>query len=300
MNEQELIQKADLLAADLRTSGGMLNPEQSNRFIRKLIDAPTILRVARTVPMNSDTLILNKIGIGSRILRAATPNTRLAQGDRSKPETSKVTLVAKEVIAEVLLPYEAIEDNIEGEDFVQTVLDLVAEKASEDLEELVVLGDTANVDPYLALMDGLVKRVTVNTVNAASAPISATVCKNVLKALPVKYRRSRSALRWLYTPDDVEDLISTIASRQTILGDQMLTGEQPVRLAGIVSESVTHLPLHTGFLTNPKNLIVGIRRRFTLESERLISERQLKFVLTARVAFNIEELDAIVKVTNLG
>lgn len=300
MTEKQLIRKADNLANDLRQNGGMLNADQTTRFIKKMMSEPTIINVARTVTMKSDTLNINKVGIGERLLQAATPNT--APGNRKKPTTSKVPLVCKEVIAEIRLDYETIEDNIEGEDFVTTVLDLVAQRAAVDLEELFIKGDTAlaGSDAFLGLFDGLVKRVTSNVMDADSDPLNSRMCRDVIKMLDPKYRQRRNALKWLITPDDAEDLIHTVSQRQTNLGDQALVGDAPVRIAGIGGIPASMLPEKTMFLTDPKNLIIGIRRRITLESERLISERQLKFVLTSRVAFNIEEEEAIVKVENIG
>ena len=50
----------------------MLNPEQGAAFIRKLIKQPTLIRVCRVVEMIAPIRKINKIGFGSRILRAET------------------------------------------------------------------------------------------------------------------------------------------------------------------------------------------------------------------------------------
>ena len=50
----------------------MLNPEQGAAFIRVLIKQPTLIRVCRVVEMIAPIRKINKIGFGSRILRAAT------------------------------------------------------------------------------------------------------------------------------------------------------------------------------------------------------------------------------------
>jgi HK97 family phage major capsid protein len=300
--EQLIIKKADMLAAELKASGGTLDPVKGNRFFRKIVEAPTLLNIVRTEQMSSDTLVIPRISLGQQFLHAATPNARLAENKRSKPTTDKLEFPSKEVIGEILLPYESLEDNIEGEDFVQTVLDLVAERAAIDLENLLLNGDTAVVgtDPYLGLMDGMLKRIVSNTVDALDYPMSATLASTILLALPNRYRRERSALRWMLHPDDQERLIARIANRQTALGDAMLTGDAPIRLSRIISEGAAYLPDGVAVLGNPKNFILGLRRRFTLESERLISERQIKFVLTARVAVGIQEEEAAVKVENIG
>ena len=44
MTNQEVIQKADIALSDLATAG-KLNPEQTDRFIRTLIDQPDVARI---------------------------------------------------------------------------------------------------------------------------------------------------------------------------------------------------------------------------------------------------------------
>ncbi|MGZ7259879.1 phage major capsid protein, partial [Streptococcus pyogenes] len=63
--------------------------------------------------MNAPQRKINKIGFGSRILRPATSGVALTQGQRSKPDLSQVLINTDEVIAEVRIPYDVIEDNIE-------------------------------------------------------------------------------------------------------------------------------------------------------------------------------------------
>ena len=81
MPKMTMAQKADLALGDLSTDGGLLNPEQQDQFIRFMIDQPTLLREARTVPMNSPEMRINKIGFGSRILRPAPQAGVSGSGD---------------------------------------------------------------------------------------------------------------------------------------------------------------------------------------------------------------------------
>lgn len=294
------VKKADLVLDDLKNNGGLLTPQQNNRFIKKLIDSPTILASARTVPMSSNTQKINKIGIGQRILRRANEGVALTEAERHKVATEQIELNAFEFIAEGRIGYETIEENIEGDAFIQTYLDLVAEQASADIEELIINGDTASPDNYLAAFDGVVKRATRHQVDAAGAPISRAVFNAGYKAMPTAYRKNRQKLKWFMTPNDEADYMEALGDRQTALGDAYTTGAAPLRAMGIATQAAAYLPEGHMFLTNPKNLLVGVRRKFTLESERLISERVIKFVLTCRIAFQIEELDAIVQVRQLG
>ena len=157
-----LLRKADLAIADLQTNGGVLNPEQGAAFIRKLIKQPTLIRVCRVVEMIAPIRKINKIGFGSRILRAATSAVALtatgsngtALGGRAKPTTEQIELQTKEQIAEVRIPYDVMEDNIERATTAQnelpntgpaglrqTIIDLIAERAALDMEELGLLGN---------------------------------------------------------------------------------------------------------------------------------------------------------------
>lgn len=305
MNE-ELIKKADMVLANLASNGGLLNPEQANTFYRNLIDQPTILSVARTVPMNSPQMEINKIGFGSRILRAGVENTRLSSSDRSKPDLGKVNLQTKEVIAEILLPYAVLEDNIERGNMENTILALIAQRASLDLEELVIQADTASPDDYLALFDGLIKRITTHTVDAATTNIQPITFSNALKALPSRFKRNKNALRFFTTFDVEQDYANSISNRQTALGDAVVQGGVTgatggnIRVHGVQMVPCSMIPDDTGVLIDPNNIIIGIQRNFRIESERLISERQIKIVLTARVAFNLEEEPASVLIDNLA
>jgi len=91
MNEQELIRRADLALTDLVNGGGYLTTEQSNRFFRKMMDDAVILNQARLIPMSRPKMEINKIGFGSRVLRAAN------QGNLSSPTADGTTCRCREL-----------------------------------------------------------------------------------------------------------------------------------------------------------------------------------------------------------
>lgn len=310
MSPEELIKKADLALSDLSSNGGILQPEQANRFIRTVIDQPTILRECRTVTMNSPTRKINKIGFGSRILRAAsqtggaedngTNGRRLAKADRVKPDLGQVELTTSEVIAEIHLPYEVLEDNLEKADLQTTILDLIAERAALDIEELVILGDTASGDSFLALMDGILVLADQNNVNAVNMGITKDVFNSLIKALPTRYRRNKN-LMWFYTSMDIEqDYRSAVAARGTALGDDVLTGTRALPVFGVPLKGVAQMPDSKAIFTDPQNVIVGFQRNIRIESEKDIRAREYIIVLTARLACAIEETRAMSKATNVN
>jgi len=309
MTNQEVIQKADIALSDL-ASAGKLNPEQTDRFIRTLIDQPTLLASVRTVAMGAPQMKINKIGFGSRILKPAVSATALDPSDRSKPDLGQVQLETKEVIAEINIPYDVIEDNIERGNIHtplqtgaggihQTIVDLIAERAALDLEELGIQGDTTNVsDAYLALQDGFLKLATANVVNVGGVFDKAAV-KQALKTMPTRYLRNRSAMDHFISVDNETEARDAYGSRQTALGDQQVQGLLPIYIYG--SKLVpTALMLGTsGLFTDPMNLIFGIQRNIMIEYTKDIRARVFIIVLTARIDFAIEEVNAVVKYTGI-
>lgn len=313
-SNQEIIKKADIALSDLATAG-RLNPEQTDQFIRTLIDTPTILQNVRTVAMNAPTMNVNKIGFGSRILSAAN-QTESGGGfpDRYptsgvKPALSKIQLNTSEVIAEVNIPYEVIEDNVERGNITgglqdaagglhQTIVDLIAERSALDLEELAINGLVGSPDPYLALQNGFLALAQANVVNAGQV-ISKDVLKAGLKTMPTRYLRNRAALMQFISVQNETELRDQYASRQTPGGDADLRGNLPLYIHGTKIAGVPLMPQSNGLFTDPLNLIFGIQRNIMIEYTKDIRARVFVIVLTARIAFQIEEVNAIVQYTNL-
>jgi len=308
-NQEVIIQKADLALSDLATAG-KLNPEQTDRFIRTLIDQPTLLASVRTVAMGAPQMKINKIGFGSRILHPAVSATPLPDNLRSKPDLGQVQLETAEVIAEVHIPYDVIEDNIEKGNvnvpmqtgaggLHQTIVDLMAERAALDLEELAIQGDTTNVgDPYLALQDGYLKMATANVVNVGGA-FDKTAVKQALKTMPTRYLRNRSAMSHFVSVDNETEIRDQYGARQTALGDQQLQGLLPVYIYGSKVVPVAMMLGTSGLFTDPMNLIFGIQRNIMIEYDKDIRARVFIIVLTARIDFAIEEANAVVKYTGI-
>jgi len=264
-SNRSIVEKADLAVSDLVSDGGYLNPEQATTFIRMLIDQPTLLNEIRVVPMNSPTMEINKIGFAGRILRKAPASgTALPASKRSKPTTDKVELATKEVIAEVHIPYDVLEDNIERGRLEDTLMSLISERASLDLEELLLLGGTDPTDEYLELCDGMLVQSTSHHV----------------------------------------EYIDSLADRETALGDSRITGKKFYPRAevayGVPVVPAALMPNSNYLFTFPKNLILGVQRQIMIETDRDIRARVLIVVLTLRIDIKYEEEDAVVKCTGLN
>jgi len=321
MNNQSLLQKADITIADLQTNGGDLLPEQGAQFIRKLIKQSTLLPQVRTVEMLAPQRKINKISFASRILRAAVSATAPGSSDRSKPTTEQIELNTKEVIAVVYIPYDVMEDNIERASvadngaandgpgaFRQTIIELIAERAASDLEEGLLLGDStytsgdASDQAYIRLWEGYMKRANTggNIVDVGNATVAKEVFKAGMKALPVQYQKNIPQMKHFVSMNQEIEYRDTLANRGTSMGDSYTTGAAPAYAYSSKVEGIQYMPETKGLYTNPLNLIFGIQRRVSMEFDKDIESRVYKIVLTARVDCQIEEDDAIVEYINLA
>ncbi len=325
----ELLRKADLALSDLSggTNGGLLNDEQSNKFIRKLIAEPTLLRQIRTVTMRSPQRQLNKIQFASRIMRKAVQGVALVAsggdedlgtGDRSKPTTEQILLATDEYIAEVRIPYDVMEDNIErgnlgndsdggagtpmGGGLRDTIVTLIAERAALDLEELAIQGDTGSADKYLKTKDAFLTIVDDdgNEVDWNSATVTKEMFRDAMKTMPDQYLRNLTAMRHFLSIDQEIEYRDTLSNRPTAVGDALIDGTRPVNAYGVPVEGVSLMPEAKGLFTHPHNLIMGIQRDVMLEFDKNISERVYIIVLTTRLDFKVEEPDAAVVYLNVG
>lgn len=306
-----------MVVSDLST-GGLLNSKQADRFIDMLIEDTVISREARVERMNSPKQKFEKIGFNSRIMGPATEGQ--APGSTSKPATEMVELSTVEGIADVKISYSTLEDNIERGRLADHIVRLMAERAGLDLEELYIQGDTASGDSWLALNDGFFKLATSHNTAKAGTDESdgrndvVAAADEAYLALPKKYVRSKREWRF-YVHEDVEyQLRQALSERATSAGDRFLLDDAPVLLRGIPVTPVPMFPTRTAndlgdgndtgtvsdlLLAHPKNMVIGVQRAISIESDRLIRERAVEYVATIRSDVEFEEEDAVSVISDI-
>jgi len=306
-DNRTILQKADLALADLTAGGGLLKPAQAQKFMRLLIKDSPLMRLATVVPMASPKQQLSTIEFGSRVLRPGQEATALGVADRARPDLSQVELDAKLFKAEVRLSDEVLEDSIERGELRQTIMEMMAEAISRDMEAVLINGDTLSADPFHAVMDGVLKQATSNVVDAGAAPISKNLLRDMLKTIPSEHLRDKKAMRFMTSVDADLDYRNTLAERATTVGDRLLEGDTPVLYSGVPLQPIPLFPENLGassdqtviVLCNPKNLHVGIWRNIRVESARDISEGTLKIVATLRFDVKFAEEPGVAKAINV-
>ena len=304
---RSLLEKADLALADLTAGGGILLPAQAQKFMRLLIKQSVLMQLATVVPMAAPKLQISKIKFGSRILRPGHEATALAPADRARPDLSFLELDAQLFKAEIYLSDEVLEDNIERGELRQTILEMIAEAAGRDMEEVIINGDTASPDPFLATLDGLLKQATSHVVDAAGTGLTKNLLRDMLKSLPSEYQRDKKQMAFLTSVDAELDYRNSLAERATVGGDKFLEEDAPALYSGVPVMPVPLFPENLGpatnrtvsLLCNPKNIQVGIWRQIRLESFRDVSAGVLRVVATMRFDARFAEEPGVAKLINI-
>jgi hypothetical protein len=308
--------------------GGLLNPEQSARFLDYMFDATVIGKVARTVRMRADTTEIDRIGVGEKLMKLAAEAENT--GSNAAVQFSKISLTTKKLRLDWELSTESLEDNIEGADLEDHIARLMATQAGNDLEDVVLNGNTALTgDALYKSFDGVVKIAKANghVVAGAGAAISRDIFNKALKAMPRKYKQRRPDLRFLAGSNLIQDyLYSTSQNIQNVnpqdIASSIIRGDQgglggpagyvapfafgiPIVEVPLLKETQTgsyatptgeHGDVH---LTFPNNVVIGIKRDVTVYRFFWPKKDSIEYTMYTRVGTQIEQADAWVVVKDV-
>lgn len=313
--DQKLEEKTIMTPSDLST-GGLLNAEQSNKFIWDTLQDVVVSKEARLEIMNSPKKDIDKIGFASRIMRA--PGSEgTEESTTTKPTPEQVELSTVRIIGCVDISYMTLEDNIERADFADSLMTMIAAKCGEDLEDLYLNGDDGSGDPYYVLNDGwlILGAVAHGTNGNGQADFVSTADKTILNldamidALPSKYLKNKAQWRFYVHPDLDNLLRRWVASRETIAGDRYMLEDVPMFYTGVPIIRVPMIVSSTAgtpslvrskiMLVKPDNLVLGIQRQIRIEKEAKPRKQQVEFTVTIRSDVQIEENDAVVVGTGM-
>lgn len=310
MDNRTLIQKADTALATLTAGNGILVPAQAKTFLHGLIKQSVLLGLVTAVPMKSPKEDINKIKFGSRIMRPGAEVTTVALADRATPTFSRVELDAKLLKGEVNITDEALEDSIEQGNLLNTIMAMLTEACARDFEELVIQGDIASADTYLAVLDGILKQATSHVLDmgtTSGGPVNNAALRNMLKLMPSEQLRDKANMKFLVSTDTELYYRNLLADRVTPLGDNALMRDDVITYSGVPMLSIPMIPDNlgtggdrtVGLLCNPKNVHVGFWRQIRIETERRPSEGSTHIIATMRVDVKYAEEAAVVKVINV-
>ena len=301
-------------------AGGILAPEQARRFIDYVWDATVLAKDGRRVTMRANTMEIEKVNVGERVIRAA------AQGAPDYTNIgatfSKVELTTKKIRLDWEVSTEALEDNIEGGALEDHLVRLMTNAFANDIEDLAINGLGSGADAFLSIMPGFVKQ-TRGTVGNDAHEYAATVSDNnystsvmqgLLLAMPRKYRALKANLKFYAGTDAFAGIVrnngtladavaeafanrpgSTEANRQAFLdgGAQTTGNSRTTRVLGVDVLEVPYYPAGYVDLTFPQNRVWGFQRDITVNREYKPKKDTIEYTVFVRFGIQWEELDAV-------
>ena len=300
---------------------GILRPEQARQFIDYVWDATVLAKDGRRVTMRANTMELEKVNVGERVIRAA------AQGDGAYTNAgatfSKVELTTKKIRLDWEVTSEGLEDNIEGAALEDHLVRLMTNAFGNDIEDLAINGD-GSTGSFLSIMEGFVKKTTTGSGNghAHDAVLPAVTSDNwttpvmqgIINAMPRKYRALKNNLKFYAGTDVFQSIVrnngtladaiseafssrigSTQENRQAYLDGQGQTfgGARTTRVLGVDVMEVPYYPADYVDLTFPQNRIWGFQRDITVNRQYVPKKDTIEYTVFVRFGVQIEEEDAI-------
>lgn len=298
-------------------ASGLLNPEQARRFIDYVWDGTVLAKDGRRVTMRANTMEIEKVNVGERVIRAAAQ----ALGDYTNAGATftKVELTTKKIRLDWEVSTESLEDNIEGGALEDHLVRLMTSAFANDIEDLAINGDDGN-DPFLGIMDGFVNQVTTGgDAHEAVAEVvdnawTPEIMQAIIYAMPRKYRAVKQNLRFYAGTDAFAGIVAnngtladaiaaafeprnagTERNRQSYLdgAGQTFGNANITRVLGVDVLEVPYYPADYVDLTFPSNRVWGFQRDITVNREYQAKKDTIEYTVFVRLGLAWEELDAV-------
>jgi hypothetical protein len=299
------------------TGSGILRPEQARRFIDYVWDATVLAKDGRRVTMRANTMELEKVNVGERVIRAAAQ----AVGDYTNAgaQFTKVELTTKKIRLDWEVSAEALEDGVEGGALEDHLVRLMTNAFANDIEDLAINGTGTGNDAFLSIMNGFVNQAKTgdaheSVVTVADNAWTTDVMQNIILAMPRKYRALKNNLKFYAGTDAFQGIIKhngtladaiaeafagtpagTPANRQAYLdgNGQTFGGARVTRVLGIDVQEVPYYPAGYVDLTFPQNRVWGFQRDITVNREYKPKKDTIEYTVFVRFGITWEEEDAI-------
>ena len=299
-------------------ASGILRPEQARRFIDYVWDGTVLAKDGRRVTMRANTMELEKVNVGERVIRAAAQ--AVGNYTNTGATFSKVELTTKKIRLDWEVSAEALEDNIEGAALEDHLVRLMTNAFANDIEDLAINGDGATGN-FLSILDGFVNRVKTN---GDAHEFAATVTDNnwttevmqgILLAMPRKYRALKNNLKFYAGTDAFQGIVKnngtladaiaeafagtnpggTERNRQAYLDGQAQTlgTARTTRVLGIDVQEVPYYPDGYVDITFPANRVWGFQRDITVNREYVAKKDTIEYTVFVRFGIQWEEEDAV-------
>jgi hypothetical protein len=291
---QDILKRLAALKAiapsDLTSS--LLVPQQADRFIRVATEEPNILNRSRRYIMNNPSRNIDRLEIGGDVLNLPA---NIATVD-TIPTNYTNTLNSYEVVGIVGVEDATVEENIERDNFMDTVLEIYGRAVGLNIEKWFLTADTNGSGIY-QLTDGWLKR-SANQLDGDGSPADfdpedvEDMFDKMIQGTPKRYFGDLAMWAFYTTWKIKDDYHNVLRARQTNLGDSSLVSMPRLFYKGIEVIYNSNMPTGTAWLTKPDNTVYGLYRDIRLEPDRIPRERKTDMVLTLRGDANYDDENA--------
>ena len=318
--EQEVFKS---MRSDMAGAKALLNEEQFAQFMRAATINQTILNDASFRRMNSTSQVVSSTKVTGRVLQTGYKSNGDTQNQLT-PATigfGKAELNATKLKALTSILDDDKEDNIEREQFEQTLLTMMGEAVGVDLEAVAVFGDTtyvdgsSNKDPLFSTLDGWLKSATT-TLKSDGAKGSGTkdfdlsdgitaMFDKMLYSMPAAYRQANLMKDLVfYVPYEVQEAYREfLIDRETGLGDSSLLNATELQYKGIpvkyapVLDAADGRTVHgnvASMLTVPEFLWYGVYKDLSVEPKRIVEDEETEYYYRIRCDASVQWADSVI------
>jgi len=274
ITNKRLLNKDEFIKGTIFPSNINFTAEEAEQFIDYIVDQSVLKNNAKIVRMAKPEKLQRTLGIDGKILY---PSETFSSLNYKKDVSHNIdTLSVKKARGCVVIYDDDVEDNIEGEAFVDHLMRMIAAGIANDLEEAYYTGvrPVAGTNPLdlNGVWDGWRHRMLTysNDVTGAATILDATdsgdfsnttgyiVEQNanapydwefkfakMLKSMPSKYKKLQGGLanfRFYLNDQLLQDYIDSLAARNTILGDNAILGQGPIQYGRVPIVSMPLMP----------------------------------------------------------
>lgn len=238
----EKVVTTDTVADGNPVGTGGLTYAQADRFLDYIWDATVLGSLVTKRRMRAVEEEIQTIAVGSRLVRGATE--AVDTGENVGPTFGKLSITVKKYRLDYELSSESLEDNIEGEDFEDHLVRLMATQMGNDLEDIAINGDTDSTVPGIKVDNGWRKRAIqgAHVVDNKGETLNRATFNRALKAMPRKHMARRADFRFFTGSGAIQDYIFSLQQTE----DGFISPES-LAAAGINAAVRTQGP--AGFVT---------------------------------------------------
>ena len=310
------------MRTDMATAKALLNEEQFAQFMQAATINQTILNDASFRRMNSTSQVVSSTKITGRVLQNGYKSAGVTQDNLTPADVDfgKAELVATKLKALTSILDDDKEDNIEREQFEQTLLTMMGQAVGIDLEAVCVFGDTTykssgNPDPLFSCIDGWLTSATT-TLKSDGAKGSGTkdfdladgitaMFDKMLYSMPAAYRQANLMKDLVfYVPFEVQEgYRKYLMDRETGLGDSSLLNADQLQYKGIpvkyapVLDAADGRTVHgnvASILTVPEFLWYGVYKDISVEPKRIVEEENTEYYYRFRGDATVQFADSVI------